>query len=259
MKRIFAFGLLCLLSSNILQAQITQHIHGIITDKESKAALIGANAIVIDSNPLNGTIADANGRFNLTVPVGTVSIKVSYIGYEDIVIPEVHVVSGKETFLNIEMRESVVSMQEVTVSASKNKNQIVNSMATISARMISTVDANRYAAGYNDPSRMVSSFAGVAPAEGDKNNIVIRGNSPRGLLWRLEGIEVPSPNHFGDGQGDSGGSFCIINSNLMANSDFYTGAFPGEYGNALAGILDLNLRKGNSSKYEHACKLELWV
>ena len=112
--------------------------------------------------------------------------------------------------------------------------------------MISTEDASRYAAGYNDPARMVASFAGVSPTAGDKNDIVIRGNSPRGLLWRLEGIEIPNPNHFSDGQGDAGGSFCAITSSVLANSDFYTGAFPAEYGNAISGVFDLKMKNGNN-------------
>lgn len=254
MKKI-AFFVLGLCMSTLLNAQLSQTIRGKVIDKESKTPLIGANVIVITTDPVIGTVTDVNGNFSIRASIGRTTIKATYMGYEEVILAELQVISGKETFLNIEMREQVSTMQEVTVKANKNKAQTVNSMASISTRMISTEDANRYAAGYSDPARMVSSFAGVAPAEGDKNNIVIRGNSPRGLLWRLEGIEIPSPNHFGDGQGDAGGSFCIINSNLMSNSDFYTGAFPAEYGNALAGILDLNLRKGNTNKREYAMQV----
>jgi hypothetical protein len=194
--------------------------------------------------------SDANGRFKLVVPVGRIDLKFSYVGYEEANVSQIQVIAGKETFVNIELRESVSELEEIVVKA--NKNLPLNTMATVSARMISTEDATRYAAGYFDPSRMVSSFAGVSAMEGDgKNDIIIRGNSPRGLLWRLEGIEIPSPNHFGDGPGDSGGAFCIISSDVLANSDFYTGAFPSEYGNALSGILDLNLRKGNPDKMEY--------
>lgn len=251
----FALLLICFCSAIVSNAQLTQIVRGKIIDKESKSPLIGANVIILNSDPILGTVTDIDGNFSFKAPIGRITIKTSYLGYEETIIPELQVVSGKENYLTIEMREQISSMQEVTVKANKNKAQTVNSMASISARMISTEDANRYASGYSDPARMVNSFAGVAPVEGDKNNIVIRGNSPRGLLWRIEGIETPSPNHFGDGQGDAGGSFCIINSNLLSNSDFYTGAFPAEYGNALAGILDLNLRKGNSNKREYAVQI----
>jgi hypothetical protein len=249
MKRQLLF-LLLLITGTATQAQISQVIKGKIIDKESRSTLIGANILQLNSNPINGTVTDIDGNFKLIVPVGRISLKITYIGYEDISISELLVISGKETYLNIEMRENVSSMQEVVVKVRKDKIQTLNSMASVSARMLSSEDASRYAAGYNDPARMVSSFAGVSPAQDDKNDIIIRGNSPRGLLWRLEGVEIPSPAHFSDGEGDSGGSFCILSSSVLSNSDFYTGAFPAEYGNALSGILDLNLRKGNPEKYE---------
>lgn len=235
-----------------VNSQITQVIRGKITDKESKTTLPGANIIIPETTPILGTTSDADGNFKMVVPVGRVNIKITFVGYDDVYISQLLIASGKETFLNIEMQESVSKVEEVVVKAKVDKTQALNSMASISARMISTEDASRYAAGYYDPARMVSSFAGVAAVEGDgKNDIVIRGNSPRGLQWKLEGIEIPSPNHFSDGEGDAGGAFCAITSNVMANSDFYTGAFPAEYGNALSGILDINLRKGNASKREY--------
>jgi hypothetical protein len=249
MKKLF-LAIILFTVFTAVKAQITQTIRGKILDKESHTTLIGANVLVLNSNPVNGTMTDVDGNFKLVVPVGRVTLRFTYIGYEDMVVPELLVISGKETFLNIEMRESISTMQEVVVKAQKDKIQPLNSMASVSARMLSTEDASRYAGGYNDPARMVSSFAGVSPAQDDKNDIIVRGNSPRGLLWRLEGVEIPSPAHFSDGEGDSGGSFCILSSSVLSNSDFYTGAFPAEYGNALSGILDLNLRKGNSEKHE---------
>lgn len=240
-----------------LHAQsLHQNIKGKVIDKESKVSLIGVSVLVLNSNPAVGAVCDTSGVFSVKVPIGRQSIKFSYMGYEDITVPDIQVISGKETFITVEMRESVIKIDEVIIKARRQKDQPLNSMASISARMLTTEDASRYAAGYYDPARMVSSFAGVVAAEGDgKNDIIIRGNSPRGLLWRLEGIEIPSPNHFGDGQGDSGGAFCMITSDVLSNSDFYTGAFPSEYGNALSGILDLNLRKGNSDKREYGVQL----
>jgi hypothetical protein len=234
-------------------SQLTQVIRGKILDKESRTPLIGANVIQLNSSPVNGTVSDIDGNFKLVVPVGRVSLKATYVGYEDATFSEILVMTGKEVYLNIELRESVSAMQEVVVKARKDKIQAINSMATISVRQLSTEDASRYASGFGDPSRMVSSFAGVGAVEGDGvNDIVIRGNSPRGMLWRLEGIEIPNPNHFTDGQGASGGAIGIITSSALANFDFYSGAFPAEYGNAFSGIMDLNLRKGNADKREYA-------
>jgi hypothetical protein len=234
---------------------LMQTVKGKVIDKESKVPLVGISILLMNSQPPLGAITDANGMFSFKVPVGKQSLKFTYVGYEEFTASDISVISGKETQLSIEMRESVIQMNEVVIRGDHDKDIPLNSMATVSARQITTEDASRYAAGYNDPARMVSAFAGVIAVDDGRNSIVIRGNSPMGLLWKLEGIEIPNPNHFNNGQGDGGGVFSIISSDVLANSDFFTGAFPGEYGNSTSGILDLNLRKGNADKREYGIQV----
>ena len=231
----------------------TQVLKGIVSDKETRKPLAGANVVIVNSTPLNGTATDISGKFRLNVEIGRISLKVSFLGYEDIIIPDMLIASGKEVDLSIEMREKVIRTQEVVINAGRENRAGINQMASISTQTIRTDDALRYAGGFYDPSRIVNAFAGVVTANNDESNdIVIRGNSSRGLLWRMEGIEIPNPNHFGDGQGGSGGFYSAITSNVISNFDFFTGAFPAEYGNAVSGVMDLNLRKGNSDHYEYA-------
>ena len=103
---------------------------------------------------------------------------------------------------------------------------------------------------------MVSSFAGVNGDAQGNNDIVVRGNSPRGILWRLEGTEIPNPNHFAN-EGATGGPINALNSNMLGNSDFFTGAFAPEYGNALSGVFDMKLRNGNNEKREYSASLSV--
>jgi hypothetical protein len=230
-----------------------QILKGIVTDKETRIPIPGANVILLNSVPLNGTTTDINGKFRITAEIGRVTVRVSFLGYEDVFISDLLVASGKEVDLYVEMRERVIRTQEVIVSAGKENRAGINQMASISTQTIRTDDALRYAGGFYDPSRIVNAFAGVVTANSDESNdIIIRGNSSRGLLWRLEGIEIPNPNHFSDGQGGSGGAYSAITSNAISNFDFFTGAFPAEYGNAVSGVMDLNLRKGNSEHREYA-------
>ncbi len=123
-------------------------------------------------------------------------------------------------------------------------------MTMVSARMFSVDETARYAGSLNDPARMAQNFAGVQANGDTRNDIIIRGNSPLGVQWRLEGIDIPNPNHFA-GIGTSGGAISILNNNNLSNSDFLTGAFPAQYGNALAGIFDLRLRNGNDQQREN--------
>lgn len=237
----------------IFAQDLMQTIKGKIIDQESRTELIGASIILLNNETLIGTTTDIDGNFKFLVPLGRQSFKVSYMGYEDAIIPNILVNSGKEIDLTIQLREHFSKIDEIVVNANQDKSIALNTMASISVRQLRSEDASRYAGGFYDPARMVSGFAGVAATEGDgTNQIVIRGNSPRGLLWRLEGIEIPNPSHFPDGQGDSGGAFCILTSDILNSFDFYSSAFPAEYGNAYSGIMDINLRKGNSDKREYS-------
>lgn len=237
--------------SGFCQGGYTQTIRGTVIDKESKEALIGATVVLLKSNPLNGTTTDINGKFKLeNVPLGRHDIKVSFIGYRETVIPNIIVNSGKEVVLNIELVESVISKEEIVIVGKRNKDKPINEMATVSARVFTVDETQRYAGALGDPARMAANFAGVSAPNDARNDIIIRGNSPIGLLWRLEGVDIPSPNHFST-QGATGGPVSILNNNMLRNSDFFTGAWPAEYGNATSGAFDLKMRNGNNEKREY--------
>jgi hypothetical protein len=228
-----------------------QSIKGNISDKESGEPLVGATVVIKGTNPLKGNAADAYGNFRIdNIPVGRYNIEINYVGYEPYLVREILIGSGKEVVLNIGLKESVTHLDEVKIIANSNKEAPINSMATLSAQQLSVEEANRFAGGMDDPARLVSSYAGVASNVGN-NGIVIRGNSPKGLLWNMEGVQIPNPNHFGDYVGLGGGAVTALSSQTMSNSDFYTGAFPAEYGNTLSGVFDMKMRTGNQEKREY--------
>jgi len=228
----------------------TQTIRGTVIDKQSQATIPGVNILIIGSDPIKGSITDIDGHFKLNdINPGRYDLKVTYLGYKEIVLPSVVVTAGKEVVLDIALEENVNSLKEIVVSGTK-KNETNNEMTTTSARSFSMEEVNRYAGGRSDPSRLAANFAGVSSPDDSRNDIVIRGNSPTGVLWRIEGLNVPNPNHFST-IGTTGGPVSAINTNVLKNSDFFTSAFPSEYGNANAGVFDLGFRSGNSEKREH--------
>ncbi len=230
--------------------KLTQTIKGKVVDKESQISLPGANVIVLSTSPVLGSVTDADGYYKIEkVPIGRYNIQISYVGYNPVMIPEIIVSSGKEVTINVDLKESITSIDELVVRVKKDIP--LNSMASISARSFTVEETRRYAGGMDDPARMVSSFAGVTMGFFGDNAIIIRGNSPKGVLWKLEGVEIPSPNHFAGVNSLGGGVVTVFSSQLMANSDFYTGAFPAEFSNALAGVFDMKLRNGNNEKKEH--------
>ncbi|HSF55660.1 MAG TPA: TonB-dependent receptor, partial [Algoriphagus sp.] len=235
---------------NALHAQtLTQTVRGKVVDQVTKAPMPGATVMLLNTDPLMGTTTDLEGDFKIPqVPVGSHTLRVSFVGYKDIILPNVLVNSGKEVVLTIAVEEDFGQMEEVVVIATE-KDRTVNDMVTVSGRTFSVEETRKFAAAVNDPGRMAQSFSGVVSTDDGNNNISIRGNSPNGLLWRMEGIDIPNPNHFVN-PGSSGGGISILSSQLLANSDFITGAFPAEYGNAMSGVFDLSLRKGNNEKRE---------
>ncbi|MEO6168816.1 MAG: TonB-dependent receptor [Chitinophagales bacterium] len=250
MKKAFGVLFSLLISFHAQSQVITQTIRGSIVAQHVENPLSDASVILLNTNPLIGTYTDENGNFKLTkVAVGTYTLKISYVGYKDLTLPNIVVNSGKETVLTIQLEENIIEGQEVVITAEGSREKPLNEMSTVSARTFSVEETQKYAAAVNDPARMALSFAGVVSADDGNNRIVIRGNSPNGLLWRMEGIDIPNPNHFSD-VGSSGGGISILSAQLLANSDFITGAFASEYGNALSGAFDLKLRRGNNEKKE---------
>ena len=243
------FIILSVLPATIF-GQSSQNIRGRVFEKNTQTPIPNAHVWTSVSGIIIGSITDSLGNFIIEkVPVGRWEVYVKSIDYEDFVAMNVLVYSGRETVMEIAMIERVFSLDELVIRPSVEKDLPLSRMAMASVRMFSTEEANRYAGSWGDPARMAANFAGVSAANDSRNDIIIRGNSPLGLLYRLDGFDIPNPNHFVV-RGSTGGAISMINNNQLANSDFYTGAFPAEFGNALSGVFDLKMRNGNNRKQE---------
>lgn len=236
----------------------TQKVKGKVLDAQAAYPLIGASIILIGSDPIIGTVTDLDGNFILSnVPLGRQAFGIQYIGYKSLTIPNVLVTAGKEVILHINLEESVEKLEEIVITARADKDLPINEMAKVSARTFSLEETTRFSGGRNDVARLATTFAGVSAPNDSRNDIVVRGNSPVGLLWRIEGIPVATTNHFAT-LGTTGGPVNALNTNLLRTSDFLTGAFPAEYGNANAAVFDVNFRNGNSDKYEFTGQLSAY-
>lgn len=228
----------------------SQTIRGVVVDHASRHPIPYAAVQLLD-NLAVGVIADSLGRFSLQrIPVGRHSIQATTVGYEPAVVREVLVTSAKEVYLEVVMQENVTQLNEVIVRAHGKREEAINKMALTGVHQLSVEEASRYAGGFDDPARLVSSFAGVAPSVSN-NGISIHGNAPHLLQWRLEDVEIPNPNHFADIATLGGGILSSLSAQVLGNSDFFTGAFPSEYGNAVSGVFDMKLRNGNNQKNEN--------
>ena len=233
----------------------TGTIKGQIKDEQSDIGLIGVTIQLVGQEVATGVISDEDGYYRLeNVPIGRQTILVSYMGFESVTMPNVIVSSGKDAVVDIKLKESFGEMEEVVITAGTSTESPINTLSSVSAIQFGMEEVQRFSGGRSDIGRLASNFAGVSAPDDSRNDIVVRGNSPTGLLYRLEGIPIPNPNHF-TSAGTAGGALSAINPNFLKNSDFFTSAFPAEYGNALGGVFDLGFRSGNKDDYEFTAQV----
>ena len=235
---------------------LTQSVRGRVIDAASGYPVAYVSVYLMGKTEIGG-VTDSLGRFVIkNVPIGRHDIQASFVGYEPTIFREILVTSSKEVYLTIPLKESIKELDEVMVRPHLNKEQPLNKMVTTGARMLSVEEASRYAGGMDDPARLVSSFAGISPSM-STNGISIHGNAPHLLQWKLEDVEIPNPNHFADLSILGGGILSGLSSLVLGNSDFFTGAFPAEYDNAVSGVFDMKLRNGNNQKIENTFQIGL--
>ena len=255
MRVLIVFFLLCVFSVNTLYGQQCQVVRGRVIEKNVESPVPYASVVLSGETNVFGINTDSLGHFCFhEIPVGRYDVTVKCLGYEPVLLREIAVGSSKEIVLDISLQESLLELKELVVKPKVNKAEMLNSMAIAGGRMLSVEEAGRYAGGLDDPARLVSSFAGVTATVGN-NGIVVRGNAPKSLQWRIEDVEIPNPNHFADVTSFGGGGMTALSSNVLGNSDFFTGAFPSEYGNALSGVFDMKFRSGNNVNHEHAVQI----
>ena len=246
------------LSLSMAAQEPLQVVRGRITDKVSEQPLPGAAIFLVGSNPPLGSTADQDGNYILkNVPAGRRSFVVQFVGYQPQTVSEILITAGKEIQLDIALEENIKSLKTFEIIGENSKDKANNEFAAMSARSFSLEEVTRFSGGRNDPSRLAANFAGVATTNDARNDIVVRGNSPSAVLWRLEGIPIPNPNHFAT-LGTTGGPVSALNTNLLRNSDFFTGAFPAEYGNVMGAVFDVGFRSGNTEKREYTAQLNVF-
>jgi hypothetical protein len=233
----------------------TQTIKGSVKDLNSEFPLPGVNIILVDSDPFIGAATDEKGQFRMdNVPAGRQVLLVKYVGYKAQTIPNVLVTTGKEVIVNVLLEESVEKLDEIVITSDTDKDRPNNELAMVSARTFSLEEVQRFSGGRNDVARLAANFAGVRAADDARNDIIVRGNSPTGVLWRVDDLPIGTTNHFAT-LGTTGGPVSALNTNVLRTSDFLTGAFPAEYGNGNAAVFDVKFRNGNADRHEFTAQM----
>lgn len=229
-------------------------LRGTVKDAITGEPLIGATVKIVELENA-AAIADIDGKYQINLSKGgRYTIEANYVGYEPSVTKEILISGAKEVVLDITLRENSTELKEVVVRPRVNKEATVNPTVLTGGVMLSMEEASRFAGGYNDPARLVMSFAGVS-GEADGSGLSIHGNAPERMQYRIEGVEVFTPNHFNDLWNAGYGLVSALNSNVIGNSDFFTSTFNANYNNALSGVFDVKMRPGNNTKYENILQI----
>lgn len=233
-------------------------IRGVLKDNVTQAKVSSATVSIRGTE--FSTISTDEGEFDFSnVPVGRLELSISSVGYKTQLLKELLLSSNKTLVIDIFLETQAENLSEVVVTAaSPNLSGAKNSIQTITVEQVM-----RFPASFFDPARLAFVFPGVANTNDQANGMSIRGNNPRGLQWRLEGIEIVNPNHlanagtFSDQATSNAGGVNMISAQMLGTMNFLTGAFPAEYGNAISGVMDMRLRKGNNEEYEHTAQVGL--
>ena len=254
MRILFLLCTALIISGQLYGQALQTKVRGQVIDKITSEALVGVSVGLVGDES-KGTTTDLDGSFVLDgVPVGRQQFQFSYIGFQTFTTEGIIINANRAEYLEIAMQEGLL-LDNIQIVADGNVNAPVNELATVSARSFSVEETERIPASVNDMGRMALSYPGVQQGSNDtENDIIIRGNSSVGILWRLEGMDIPNPNHFAR-PGTSGGGVTVFSAQLLGKSDFYTGGMPAEFGNALSGAFDMHFRKGNKIDRQHRIRI----
>jgi hypothetical protein len=234
-----------------------QTLRGTVRDADNGAPLTGATVALQRGNAGISPQSIATGLEGAFVFEGLrpayYRCTVSMVGYETQTLTEIIVAAGKEQTLDIALAHSTTELPRVTITAPQPGRRPLQPLSEIPLTRDQTL---RFPSTYFDPGRLAAAYPGVAQTDDGINGMSIRGNSPASVRWRLEGVEIVNPNHlpnagtFSDRPAAASGGVPMFSAQLLDNSSLMTGVFPAGYGDALGGIMDMNLRKGNTNRRE---------
>ncbi len=234
-------------------SQVTQNIKGTVIDKQSEYPLPNTSVVVVNNDKTYGAITDFDGNYFIkNVPIGKINISAHYKGFHTQLFTQLNLKSGKELVVDFALLEKLESLDEIVIKTNLRRESVA--FATTSAATFNVTQADKYAGALGDISRMAMNYAGVSGNDDSRNDIIVRGNNPSSLLWKIEGATIPSPNHYSS-SGSSGGPVSMLNINTLSKSDFLSGAFPANFGNTTSAAFDLQFRKPNNNKTEFVMQM----
>ena len=206
----------------------TGKLSGQVTDADGQP-LIGATVLVVGTT--YGAATDVNGVYNvLRIPPGTISVRISSIGYQSRVVEGVQISSNTTTELDATLQDETFSSEEVVVTAEQPIVDVTqtSTVATITRDQIDALPVQEL-------SDVVNLQAGVVDGH-------FRGGRTGEVQYQVEGVSVNNPYN--------NSSTLTLDRSVLQEVQVISGTFDAEYGQALSGVVNAVLRSGDPSRYE---------
>ena len=213
-----------------LHAGVTGKISGSIDRQESGDPLVGATLQIVGTN--FGRISDEQGRFViLNIPPGIYTLRISFIGYETMVLGDVPVAADLTTWFKLSLKPSVLEGQEVIVHASED---VIDKDLAGTRSAVTQEDFNSLPI-----TQMVDALTLQSGVVNTNNYLYVRGGRSNQVAYLIDGVYVQDPL-LGVFANDLG-------TNTIQELSLLSGTFNAEYGNAMSGIVNIVTREGGRS------------
>ena len=216
----------------------TGNIRGFVYEKESGEPVMFCNVIL--KGTTIGAATDINGMYNISkVNPGNYTLIVTYIGYDTTQV-NITLKGGQILSQNLEIREASIKLNEVKISGEREEMRTEVKAAAIKItkqdlEMMPTIG------GEPDLAQYMQVIPGVIFTGDQGGQLYIRGGSPIQNKVLLDGMIIYSPFH-------SIGLFSVFDSDIIRNTDVYTGGFSAEYGGRVSSIMDIKTIDGNKKE-----------
>ena len=220
-----------------LNAQEKFTLSGVISEEKSNETLIGVNIIFAETG--TGTTTNEYGFYSITLPKGTYSVVISYLGYKTITET---IELNSDITKNISLKESLESLDEVVITENIEKLSIKKPQMSVNKLTSSTIKKIPVVLGEADIIKAITLLPGVTNAGEASSGFNVRGGSADQNLILLDEAIIYNSSHLF-------GFFSVFNPDAIKDLRLYKGGIPARYGGRVSSVLDIYQKEGNSKKF----------
>lgn len=227
-------------------------LKGRLVHQTTKAPLAGVTIVVEGAK--KGAMSNDKGEFSIaTLPVGNYTVRFRLLGFEPFVEPDVIIRSQRTTFMETELIESAITLEQITVSSGYFRSAAI---APASTMEMGAEELRRAPGSAGDVNRALYALPSVVQADDEANDLIVRGGAPFENGYYIDNIFTPNINHFPQ-QGASGGNIAMLNIDFIKNVTMLAGGFDASYGNRLSAVVDVQMREPNRDAYDAQIDLNM--